>query len=797
MATKPPVGTAAEDRDPDFQFALKALLDAYQPILEQELARSKDPQALEKEEEAHPPSCEDEIAQTGQILDRFFTEEVAVRLLPAEARELLGPIDRWRWCLLHIRCCIVFGWLLCRRPRNFRLFIYYLHRYWLCVRQAIGAPIGNPPTAHERADFQVLVKAAAAAYRPFLTDQLATVDFPLGLPEEVISGRIDCNSGEEDASAIFERLLSVDAAQALLGAKAFEQHSKDPFFWFCRCWCLCAIRFGCCLGRARRLVDVLRCLKFYRRCLRECFQPLRCELTAPHGCAPEKPLEKGGVGLAIVGTAAGGMFDHYVLQWRKVQGQDCNDDADWSSVGIGYPGGGGVGSVQVVSGTLGWLETTVLAPASFEVRVCVFPSAGARTCCCIQFALFKVMVWIDHVAEAPINPTDPFDPDAVVSGAAGEEVPVGCCVRVGGSAFVGDCSGRKIKCFDLRWGVGYLPGPTQVGFNPAAYTGSLLLSGPVCYPDPDPAVEAQKRAPWNQVIGVNATLTTALVDNIDIPSLNLHHLWKLQPTCYPSASQLPSGVTDASGCPDPHHRCQSGKYTLLLDVTDTLGTHYYDTQHVFFDNKPMIGETQVFFGGIRGLPSCTDMHLSLDGSFIPPGAPCNAPWPAGLQGIAYDEYVDETDTSYPSDNFDHYSLWITRQGGPSYAVPITPTLAPPIFGPDPLKGTSRVGEPGVRCEPLPLVAGCPPPPPIPPRVLGLLTTIDLRIFDAVCATSLAAPIAPPAGFALERQTCCGYTFQLYAQDKTRSSSPVPCHAAWTLPWAVCICNDLPVVRPGP
>jgi hypothetical protein len=796
MATKAPVTAAADDRDPDFQFALKALLGAYQPILEQELARSKDPEALEKEAEAHPANCEDEITQTSQILDRFFTEEVAVRLLPAEARELLGPVERWRWCLLHIRCCIIFGWLLCRRPRNFRLFVYYLHRYWLCVRQAIGAPIANPPTAHDRADFQVLVKAAAAAYRPFLTDQLATVDFPLGLPEEVLAGKIDCNSGEEEASAIFERLLTVDAAHALLGAKAFEQHSKDPFFWFCRCWCLCAIRFGCCLGRARRLVDVLRCLKFYRRCLRECFQPLRCDVTAPTGCAAEKPLATGGVGLEIVGTASGGMFDHYVLQWRKVQGQACDDNADWSSIGISYPGGGSVGSVQVGSGTLGWIETTTLAPDSFEIRLCVFPTGGGALCCfCKQFALFKVMVWIDHVAEAPINPTDPFDPDAVISGSAGEEVPVGCCVRVGGSAYVGDCSGRKIKCFDLRWGLGYLPGPTQPGFNPADYTGSLLLSGPVCYTDPDPVVESRKRAPWNQVIGVNATLTTALVDNIDIPSLGLHHLWKLQPTCYPSASQLPSGVTDSSGCPDPHHRCQSGKYTLLLDVTDTLGTHYYDTQHVFFDNKPMLSETHVFFGGIRGLPSCTDMHLTADGSAIPAGAPCGLPWPAVLEGIAYDEYVDETDTSFPSDNFDYYSLWITRQGGPSYSVPITPTLAPAIFGPDPLKGTSRVGQPGVRCEPLPSVAGCPPPPPIPARVTSPLTTLDLRIFDAVCVASLAAPFAPPAGFALERGTCCGYTFQLYAQDKTRTSSP-PCHAAWSLPRAVCICNDLPVDRPA-
>ena len=206
---------------------------------------------------------------------------------------------------------------------------------------------------------------------------------------------------------------------------------------------------------------------------------------------------------------------------------------------------------------------------------------------------------------------------------------------------------------------------------------------------------------------------------------------------------------DASGCPDPHHRCHSGKYTLLLDVTDTLGNHYYDTQHVWFDNKPMVYDKYVVFEGIEGLPSCTDLHLGPETKLIPPGAPCGVPWPVALLGIAYDEYIDETDLAYPSDNFDFYNLSITRQGGPTYIVPITPSLAPPVFGPDPLRGTSRVGDPGERCEPLPTISGCPVPPPIPPKVFGTLTTLDLRAFDEVCAPSLVAPFAPPAGFALE------------------------------------------------
>jgi len=120
------------------------------------------------------------------------------------------------------------------------------------------------------------------------------------------------------------------------------------------------------------------------------------------------------------------------------------------------------------------------------------------------------------------------------------------------------------------------------------------------------------------------------------------------------------------------------------------------------------------------------------------------PWPVALLGIAYDEYIDETDLSYPSDNFDHYELWITRQGGPTYAVPITPSLAPPTFGPDPLKGTSRVGDPGVRCEPIPAAAGCAPPPAAPVKMFGSLTLLDLRVFDACCAARLDPPLCSAA-----------------------------------------------------
>lgn len=511
-------------------------------------------------------------------------------------------------------------------------------------------------------------------------------------------------------------------------------------------------------------------------------QSLTCKITKPTGCTDEEVNHAvGGLTVEAVGSAGGAVFGHYTLEWRKVEGQDCQDDADWSSDGVVYPGGGATGSAPVTNGTLGWLNTTVWSAGSYEVRLCVytFQPGGPRKCCCTQFTLFKQLVWIERVAinpGAPVQtPPGPFNANAdiVNQNPGGTIVPVGGSVTIEGSAWVGECNNRKIKCFDLRYGLGFLPGPDDPGFNPADYTGSLLTA-PVCYIPPE---EDEKRAPWNWVIG--RELTTRLVKTpIEILG-HTYDVWKLQDYRFNSASLLPA-------CPDAHHHCRSGKYTLLLQVEDTASKMYYDTQHVWFDNKPI----HVEFSGIEGLAPCTDLHL---GVFALPDAPCNTPWPINLRGIVYDEYIDEADTTYPSDNFDHYALRITKQGGPTYHVPITPDLV--TLGPDPLKGTKRVGEPGKRCEDdLP---GCSPVSSVPSKSSDVLTRLDLRIFDAVCASSLAAPFAPPAGFALKRGTCCGYTFRLYARDKTWSDGWAGgYHHAWSPPWAVCICNDLPKISGG-
>src|SRR5467141_1732597 len=136
MPTDPKDPSGSETAQfPNFMEVLKALTAAYQPILQRNLTLLKSPENLDKEARAKQFSCEDEIALANEIFGAFWSEQVAQQVLPKQAVELLGPIDRWRWCLLHIRCCFIFGWLVCRSPRTLRRSSYYLSRYWRCVRE--------------------------------------------------------------------------------------------------------------------------------------------------------------------------------------------------------------------------------------------------------------------------------------------------------------------------------------------------------------------------------------------------------------------------------------------------------------------------------------------------------------------------------------------------------------------------------------------------------------------------------------------------------------------------------------
>ena len=142
----PSSGEFPEANDKDFQFALKTLIAAYQPVIEDELNRLKSPAAADAAATTPSRVCEEELRLANRVFESFMTEEVATRLLPEAARESLGAAENWRWCLLHARCCLIFGWLVCRGPRTFQSWSYFLYQYWRCVREVLGTPVSNPPT---------------------------------------------------------------------------------------------------------------------------------------------------------------------------------------------------------------------------------------------------------------------------------------------------------------------------------------------------------------------------------------------------------------------------------------------------------------------------------------------------------------------------------------------------------------------------------------------------------------------------------------------------------------------------
>jgi hypothetical protein len=634
--------------------------------------------------------------------------------------------------------------------------VYYLYRYWLCVRQAVGTPVAQPPTDEERKDFETLVVALAGAYKPYLTDQLATVEFPAGLPAEVLSGKLDCFEGQEETAAVFERLLTVESAMALLGRKAFEAHAREQFFWFCRCWCLCAIRFGCCLARARSLIEVLRCLVFYRRCVRRCFQPLTCELIAPRQCVEEGPITSAGIafGIEIRGTATGAFCSHYILEWREA------GTAVWrTGPEVHYPGGGAQGPCGVVNSTLGYLQTFPLVPAGpVEIRICVYSmqQAVAPRCCTITFELQRNLVYIRGIEGIDAaTPPGFLDVTAQLTDGAGLVRSFGTALKIFGSAWVGGCHGFDIKRYTLSFHRGFVVDPTLatfVQFWQVDYNTPLQIDA-----DLNKIFERELTSRWRELkwcFPLPCVTIANFLENVR---------WSTQvPQSY---AVEPPGPPFWVSTPLPLINCQSGRYTLRLTTEDTGGNIRHDLQWAWFDNKEIYGKiTQ-----IAGVPPCATVNLS---QFAVAGGDCSVPWPANLLGIAYDEYIEEGNAAPPSDNFDAYQLWIKKDGGGWFSLPIPGPIGPGVLG------TSRVGDPGVRCA-----NADPPPGMVPPESPGILAVLDLRRLDAACN-----PAEP--GLTLRRGECCGYIIWLQVRDKTICPSLYANRHQKDEFFPFCVCNDL-------
>jgi hypothetical protein len=742
--------TAAELDDPDFQVGLKALVAAYQGMLEQDLKRAHDTEALSKEVLDHVASCEEEVATASRIFESFATEDVVLRVLPPEARRLLGPVEEWRWCLLHIRCCLIFGWLICRRPRNFRAFIYYLYRYWLCVRQVIGKPVANPPTDEEHKDFQTLVTLAARAYKPYLTDQMSAVEFPYGIPDDVLNGSIDCFDGEGTSGAMIERLLTVEAAQALLGREAFERESKSRFFGFCRCWCLCAIRLGCCLAGAKNLVDVARCLVYYRRCLVQCLRPLVCVIASP---AEAECVDSGFVaacsplvGITITGTAAGAAFDHYTLQYS------WGGPLIHSAVvypGCGRPPAQTQSNVAVVGDTLGWLDVTLLPAGipTITVQLDVFNAGGGRVTCIRSFQIKSIEVEITDAATVnALVAEDPFNPGSSTKlikasnnpSTSEPELSIGGAFSVYGSASVLDCD-RILSQYTL---VNYKVSPLSPvpSFPDANQPGnSPMLPAPVVY-DGTPAHPPQSGC-------------LAMASNV-IKHGNLVAQWSVIncPNFFPPPSSYP--VPKVKAIPFWDSNPRNGRYVLFLEARETLvslptlpgSVAAVDQVVVWIDNQQPIGQIK----SIGGISGCADLHLK---DYLGTTAE--------ILGVAWDPPIDPgVPQMRPNDNFGSYSLYFQRNSDPlaTGAIPgATPTTRVPNTWPV-----------------------------LPPGTFGTLAN-----WDIVAALDGGAGPLPPHSPKIARGERCAYVVVLSVSDTTHVGDSGYNHTTGPILYAINIINDIP------
>ena len=740
-----------EIHDEDFQFVLKALLEAYQPILEEDMRRAKSPEQLKKEAEGQSPNCDEELKLADRISEIFLTEDVVMRLLPEEARKLLGPIGRWRWCLLHIRCCIVFGWLVCHRPRTFRALVYYLYRYWVCVRQVLDTPVHNPLTADEQQDFQTLVQALANAYKPYLTDQLATVEFPAGIPDEVVSGKIDCFEGQEEAAAIFERFLTVETAPALLGKAAFEKHSREPFFSFCRCWCLCAIRFGCCLAHARNFVDLLRCLAYYRRCLRECLQPLACRITGPaaDSCAEATFVSACGslVGIQITGTASGAAFDHYTLTYSYGGGPQINNAVVYPD--CSRPPAHPSSSAPVFSGTLGYLDVTLLPPGitEFTVYLDVFSSTGSRVTCTQTFKVRTTAVEVTAAAKVnALTAEDPFNPGtfpkiikAVNNTSITEpELSIGGSFSVDGSAYVVGCD-RIISQFVLVLYPAPSSAPVPVFAN-ATLPGNVPLIAPVAYED-------TPNHPWQS--GCFPVITPNTIMNGDLVAL-----WSSV-----SCTFLGMPYTQPKVKPVPFWNSGpfNGRYAILLEVRDrpVLSLTFpgsvaaVDQVAVWIDNWQPTG----LIKSIGGISGCGDLHLK---DYVGTTAE--------ILGIAWDPPIDATAPQQrPNDNFGTYTLEFQKNGNPLASGPI----------------------PGV----MPITRVPNTWPTLPANTYGTLAEWD--IVNMLDASSPTPTPGIPASAKLARGDRCAYVVTLEVSDTTHVGDSGINHGTGPILYAINVINDVP------
>ncbi len=383
--------------------------------------------------------------------------------------------------------------------------------------------------------------------------------------------------------------------------------------------------------------------------------------TCPTGGAPL-------TGLEITGTAAGLPFDHYTLRYSWGGNPPVNDAVVYPD--CSRPPASISANVPVSSGTLGYLDLTLLPPGvtEFTIYLDVFDAGSGHVAVTRTFKLKTTAVQITAAAKVnALVAEDPFHPSTFTRlikatndpNPAVPELSIGGKFSVDGSAYVVGCERIMSQFALVRFDA---PPASPVPSFPNA-TGGAPLIAPVVYADtPD--------HPWQS--GCFPLNTPNTILNGDLVAL-----WSADHCTLGSFSYT---VPKVKPVPSWDSRPLNGRYVILLEVRDRLeaGGSFpgdlaaKDQVVVWIDNHLRPEASITLIGGVMG---CGDLHLQ---DFVGKTAE--------IRGVAWDPPIDPTAPQQkPNDNFGFYSLDFQKNGGAGGNIPAaTPNTRVPDVWPGPL-----------------------------------------------------------------------------------------------------------------
>jgi hypothetical protein len=757
--------------DKDFEFVLNAFLAAYRPVLERELQLASSAATLAQAAQDHPPTAEDEIKLAQSVFERFFTPEVATRLLPDEGQAVFGKPDQWQWCYRNILCCLVFGWLVCRGPRTFRGFGYYLYQYWRCVREAVGQPVSDPPTADQKRDFATLVRILGAAYAPSIQAQVKDLEYPIEIPKEIESGQINWTVDDNAANGVFERLLTAESAAALFGSAASTKQGNESIARACRCYSLSALEFGCCLARAHTLIEAVECLRAFFARNRRCFQSIIAELDTPPTCSTLTFVAACSnlAGIEISGTAGGSAFTSYTLTYSVSGSPAVNTAVVYPD--CSRPPANPSALTPVSAGILGYLDMTLLPPATTQATVYldVYGSGGLhqQVSAVFQFEINAIDITAAGMVTTMVR-QDPFSASASIikmlqnASNPALEQSIGGSISVTGSAYTFGCGSQMTQyqlaefgpvTFGPGQGVVHIPAPAP---SPTALGGTPLIS-PVVY-------DGTAIHPWSSGCFLGFPVPNTILNGDLVARWTTDNCWS--PVPFPGHSYTIPAISSNERWPSG----ASGRYLLFLEVDEgpIAAPHTpvvpagEDQVVVWIDNQPV----QATITQIGDVVGCGDLHLK---DFYGNGGP-NPRCP--VIGMAWDYPIDITaPQQVPNDNFGSYWLTYQQNGGSPQNFLATD------YAPNGTPGTPTVRVPNLWQATAPIMPA---------------QAATLALWDIVTALDAGGPLPNPAKpWQLPRGQRCAYVITLAATDTTLINDATDHNTKGPINFAINIINDIP------